>query len=49
MWHYVEVTESYWLVLKCVDMLKARGGRSVCKLEAKDLREAEVLWIKDIQ
>ena len=37
------------LVLKYVDMLKAKGGRSVCKLEAKDLREAEVLWIKDNQ
>ena len=37
------------LVLKYVDMLKAKGGISMCKLEAKDLREAEVLWIKDIQ
>ena len=37
------------LVLKYVDMLKAKGGRSMCKLEVKELREAEVLWIKDIQ
>ena len=38
------------LVLKYINMLKAKGKRSImCKLEAKDLREAEILQIKHIQ
>jgi len=38
------------LVLKCVDVLKAKRKRPLmCQLEAKDLKGAEVFWIRDIQ